>query len=280
MTLVTMDHEMKKQQSKTQVNGNNGQHRFEDDFNTILTPAHSVTPTTRYSSYEHSNQVQFQFNPTSLNGQNSNNNCQDIYSVRVQRKKCSSKLCNPVVILSVVSLTAVAGALFSTFYMIHSLKPASTFMENVNGIIKSKEMKEVESTVDSFFKNATNWVKTNIGKKRNSTESETKKKGSGEMVLFGEGNGFSLNSLANLAGKIIKSVNETISSIGNNRTSTMPMEKKSSEAGRDAGQQSVIEKSAVSSQEDGSKSKLTIPNSSESERGEQLSSGQKVYHMS
>lgn len=260
-----MDHEMK-QQPKGYANG---QHRFEDDFNTIMVPTSTAPPVTRYSSSETSNQVQFQFNP---NRQSNNNNIEQehgIYTVQCQRKKLSSTLCNPVVILSAVSLIAVAGALFSTFYLIHSLKPATTFMDNVNGVIKSKEMQEVDSTVNSFLKNATNWVKQNIGGK-NSTENSNKPKKRGEINLFGEGNGFSLNSLANLAGQIIKSVNDTISSIAN-KTNTA----KGIEGG--SRQQSLIEKSAISTREGSeSKARLIQPSSSEPE----LDSGQKVYHMS
>lgn len=251
-----------------QLKNKNGQYKFDDDFSTIMTQ--NTPPTapnaTRYSSYENSDQVQFQFNPTAPNGTN-NNQGHDYYTIRCQRKKLSSKLCNPVIILSVVSLTAVAGALFSTFYLIHSLKPASTFMDHVNGVIKSKELQEVDGTVNSFLNNATNWVKQNIGGKKNETEAIVNKKKSGEMVIFGEGNGFSLNSLANLAGQIIKSVNDTMLSLTNNKTA------KGIEGG--TSQQSLIEKSAISTQE-GSGSRM-IP-SSESEPD--LNSGQKVYHMS
>lgn len=255
-------HQLKSKGSKS------GQYKFDDDFNTIMTQ--STAPTTapnatRFTTYENSDQVQFQLNPTAPNGTN-NNPGHDYYTIRCQKKKLSSKLCNPVIILSVVSLTAVAGALFSTFYLIHSLKPASTFIDHVNGVIESKEMKEVDGTVNSFLKNATNWVKQNIGGKKNETDPKVPKKKSGEMVIFGEGNGFSLNSLANLAGQIIKSVNDTISSLSNNKTNTS----KGIEGG--SGQQSLTEKSAISTQ-DGSEPRMVT---SESEADED----QKVYHMS
>lgn len=263
-----MDHEARQKGSSNL----NGQYKFDDDFNVIAAPVHTSPTAIRFTTYESSDQVQFQFNPSNNNTiSNSDNDYgqgRESCRVQYQRRKLSSKVCNPVVILSVVSLTAVAGALFSTFYLIHSLKPANSFIENVNGMIKSKEMQEVDSTMNSFLKNATNWVKNNIGGKKGSNQTEeageTKKK-SGELVLFGEGNGFSLNSLANLAGQIIKSVNHTISNIANNRTNLA----KSKEGGPN--EQSLIEKSA---QESSASNSRQVPDD------EQLNSGQKIYHMS